>query len=365
MMGLIAVFFTISLEFLGCTTRIPDYEGLLNSPLPFLLPLLIGLTGGLAGEMIFRLFGQLVVYRTMRVKLFASMISAVFWSFAVPSIWGGRPSLYPIDFEILIWFIIGLYLAFLFWRYDLLTVIFANIIVIGVMRTLPFITSTADTVRFSGFISLGLLLIPAAPMVIGFIRKEKFRFQPDLIPGHIRRITERVRMSEELEIARQVQNRLLPKTSPAIPGFDIIGDCIPAKETGGDYFDFIELDPSKWGLVIGDVSGKGVPAAIYMTLTKGIVQSHADDFISPSDVLKKVNDLLYRTIEKDYFVSLFYSVLDVKHHTLTYARAGHDPVLHWQNTIPFSTGRMLICDSQYSRQEASHSVWRTDRSSTV
>ena len=330
-LGLIALSFWLSLEYLGCTTRIPRYEGLLNVPLPFLIPALMGLTGGLLGEMIFRLFGQLVVYRTLRVKLFASMIAAAFWSFAVPSFWGGSLSLYPIDFEILIWFIIGVVLGLLFWRYDLVTVIFANIITISVIQTLPLITSTAGSVRIQGVISICLLSLPVIPMIVGFIRREQFKFQQDLIPGHIRRITERVRMSEELEIARQVQNRLLPKDSPVLPGFEIMGACIPAKETGGDYFDFIDLGESKWGVIIGDVSGKGVPAAIYMTLTKGIVQSHADDFISPVDVLVKVNELLYRTIDRDYFVSLFYSVLDLNRNELVFARAGHNPVLHWQD----------------------------------
>jgi serine phosphatase RsbU (regulator of sigma subunit) len=79
------------------------------------------------------------------------------------------------------------------------------------------------------------------------------------------------------------------------------------------------------GIAIGDVSGKGVPAAIYMTLTKGILQSHADDTISPRLVLNKVNKLLYRNIEKNSFVSMFYAVLDIDGKTLTFARAGHNP----------------------------------------
>ena len=107
--------------------------------------------------------------------------------------------------------------------------------------------------------------------------------------------------------------------------------CIPAKETGGDYFDFIELGKNRLGIVIGDVSGKGVPAAIYMTLTKGIVQSHADDFISPKEVLLKVNQLLYKTIDRDSFVSLFYAVLDTEKKTLVYSRAGHNPVLFFRD----------------------------------
>jgi sigma-B regulation protein RsbU (phosphoserine phosphatase) len=94
---------------------------------------------------------------------------------------------------------------------------------------------------------------------------------------------------------------------------------------GGDYFDFVTLGQNKLGIAIGDVSGKGVPAAIYMTLTKGILQSHADETISPRLVLNKVNKLLYRNIEKNSFVSMFYAVLDSKAKELTFARAGHNP----------------------------------------
>ena len=332
LLGLLAVLFWVSLKHLGCTTRIPAYQAVLNVPLPFLIPVLGGISGGLLGEMIFRLFGQFVVYKTLRIKMFAAMISAAFWAFAVPSFWGVRLSLYPIDFEILIWFILGLAMSVLFWRYGLFTVFFANVVTIGVIQTLPLITSGSESVHYSGIISFAILSLPVIPMTIGFIRREQFKFRPDLIPAHIRRITERVRMSEELEIARQVQNRLLPNQSPVLPGFEIMGACIPAKETGGDYYDFIDLGKSRWGVVIGDVSGKGVPAAIYMTLTKGIVQSHADDFISPVDVLVKVNELLYKSIDKDSFVSLFYSVLDLNDNSLSFARAGHNPVLHYRGS---------------------------------
>jgi serine phosphatase RsbU (regulator of sigma subunit) len=211
-----------------------------------------------------------------------------------------------------------------------MTVITANFVTVGVFLTLPLLTSQANQVFIQGFVSLALLSLPLIIMTLGFIKRQTFTYKPDMTPNHIRRITERVRMSKELEIARQVQMRLLPKISPSVPGFEISGVCIPAKEVGGDYFDFIELGDSRLGIVIGDVSGKGVPAAIYMTLTKGIVQSHADDYISPKDVLVKVNNLLYKTIDKDSFVSLFYAVLDFKKKTLFYSRAGHNPLIHFQ-----------------------------------
>lgn len=147
----------------------------------------------------------------------------------------------------------------------------------------------------------------------------------------IRTELERERLLQELEIAHQVQVRLLPKDNPTIPGYSINGICIPAKEVGGDYYDFIDLGDSKLGIVIGDVSGKGLPAAIYMTLTKGIFLSHAEAGISPRNVLIKVNDLLKKIVEQGTFVTMFYGILDFKNNKITYARAGHEPAIYYNS----------------------------------
>jgi hypothetical protein len=328
-LGLIGSLFWVGLNYFNCTTNINGYETVVPVTFNFLIPVIIASSGSILSEMVFRLFGNLVLFRYLKSKLLAVLISAAVWSFYVPGFWGLQISIYPITYELMVWFIIGLFFGFLFWKYDILTVIFANFVTMGVMQTLPLITSEADSMFRSGLISLTLLSIPLIFMVIGFIKKKSFKYKGELIPAHIKRITERVRMSRELEIARQVQMRLLPKQSPVVPGFEISGACIPAKEVGGDYFDFIELGGSRLGIVIGDVSGKGVPAAIYMTLTKGIVQSHADNFISPVDVLTRVNDLLYKTIDRDSFVSLFYAVLDFEKKMIIYSRAGHNPVLYY------------------------------------
>lgn len=330
-LGLIGLLFWVFLHFLNCTTGFGGYYRILPLPLPFLLPVLSAIAAGLLGEMIFRLFGNLFLYKYLKMKWLSVIISAAFWAFYVPAFWGMYVSISPWPLEIIIWFIVGLFFGFLFWKFDLLTVLIANFVTLGVMHSLPLLTSHAHSIFISGLIALVFLSLPLVLMIMGFIKKETFTYQAELVPGHIKRITERVRMSKELEIARQVQMRLLPKKSPDVPGFEISGMCIPAKETGGDYFDFIELSKSRLGIVIGDVSGKGVPAAIYMTLTKGIVQSHADDFVSPQDVLIKVNKLLYQTIDKDSFVSLFYAVLDIKHKTVIYSRAGHNPVLYYRH----------------------------------
>lgn len=142
---------------------------------------------------------------------------------------------------------------------------------------------------------------------------------------------ERERMSKELEIAQELQRRLLPRSDFQLEGYDLAGICIPAEEVGGDYYDFLKLKDNKLGIVIGDVSGKGVPAAIYMTLTKGIIQACADQSASPKDVLGKVNELMYGTIERGSFMTMAYAVVDLDDMSTSVARAGHNPAIYYNH----------------------------------
>jgi len=140
---------------------------------------------------------------------------------------------------------------------------------------------------------------------------------------------DRAHLVKELEIAWDVQKSLLPGSNPAIPGFDIAADCKPAKEVGGDYYDFIVPAKDKLALIIGDVSGKGTSASFYMTLTKGYIQATIDENMTPKEILVKVNELLLNTISKKLFVTLFIALLDVKTKKVVCARAGHNPAFHF------------------------------------
>jgi serine phosphatase RsbU (regulator of sigma subunit) len=151
---------------------------------------------------------------------------------------------------------------------------------------------------------------------------------------------DRERMAKELEIAQQIQQRLFPRENPSVPGFDIAGCCIPALEVGGDYYDFIPDEEGKLGIVIGDVSGKGLPASIYMTLTKGIFQSHANEKISPHNLLSNINRFIYKSVEKNVFITLYFGVLDPKSKQFSLARAGHLPALHYQK----ETGQLKLLE---------------------
>jgi len=138
---------------------------------------------------------------------------------------------------------------------------------------------------------------------------------------------ERERMGREAKEARAIQQALLPKTSPYIPGFAISGLSVSAGEVGGDWYDFIPFSDGCLGLVLADVSGKGTAAALLMSATRGMLRSLADTCGSPGEVLGKLNRLMVEDFPAGRFVTLVYAVLDPSNRTLKYASAGHLPPL--------------------------------------
>ncbi|MBN1408547.1 MAG: SpoIIE family protein phosphatase, partial [Calditrichaceae bacterium] len=140
---------------------------------------------------------------------------------------------------------------------------------------------------------------------------------------------ERERMEKELQIAREVQRRLLPHDTPKMKNLQVDTLTITAYEVGGDYYDFFHSNNENLGLVIGDVSGKGTSAAFYMAETKGIIQSLATHYISPKDILIHTNKLLYSSMEKKSFISLLAANIDLHKKSLTFARAGHCPIIYF------------------------------------
>jgi sigma-B regulation protein RsbU (phosphoserine phosphatase) len=134
-----------------------------------------------------------------------------------------------------------------------------------------------------------------------------------------------LRMQEEMRMARKIQADLLPKSPPAIVGYDIAGTSIPAKIVGGDYFDFIRLDEHRLGICLGDVSGKGMPAALLMANVQATLRSQAISCGSPCECLARSNDLLLASTDLERYATLFYGVLDTREHSLYYCNAGHNP----------------------------------------
>jgi sigma-B regulation protein RsbU (phosphoserine phosphatase) len=129
----------------------------------------------------------------------------------------------------------------------------------------------------------------------------------------------------ELRLAARVQQRLLPAKAPEIRGYDCYGITVPSLAVGGDFHDWIELPGGNWGIAVGDVAGKGVPAAILMAGVRAALRAQAEHVYALDHILDRVNNSLAADTEPSEFVTLFYGVLDSTAHRLTYSNAGHEP----------------------------------------
>lgn len=135
-------------------------------------------------------------------------------------------------------------------------------------------------------------------------------------------------LQQELSVAARIQLSILPRTFPAFPDrkdFDIYAEIIPAREVGGDLYDFFEIDEDRIGIAIGDVSGKGVPAAIFMAVTRTLLRATALQRLSTAGCLEYVNKVLVTQSESSMFVTLFYAILNTRTGELEYTCAGHNP----------------------------------------
>ncbi len=136
---------------------------------------------------------------------------------------------------------------------------------------------------------------------------------------------EKDRLIRELNEARSVQSSLFPDWVPDIPGFEITGLCIPCREVGGDWFDYIPLDDGRLAIVLADVSGKGSGAALLMASTRSILRMFAEKEVPPGEVLSKVNHTLVKDFPKTRFVTMIYAVINAKDKSIVFANAGHPP----------------------------------------
>jgi serine phosphatase RsbU (regulator of sigma subunit) len=135
---------------------------------------------------------------------------------------------------------------------------------------------------------------------------------------------ERERVDQELATARRIQQTLLPKVIPALSGWEIATHYQPARAVGGDFYDFLPFADGRLGLVLGDVTDKGVPAALVMATTRSMLRAAALDSATPGPVLARVNDLLYADLPASMFVTCFYAILDPATGHVIYANAGQD-----------------------------------------
>ena len=152
---------------------------------------------------------------------------------------------------------------------------------------------------------------------------------------------EKKRLEEELRIARQIQMSLLPRGPLEVPGLAVTALCVPAREVGGDYYDFFPLPDGRLGVLIADVSGKGTSAALYMAELKGLVLSLSQIYSSPRQLLLETNRLIAANLDSRSFITMTYAVLDLAGGTMTYARGGHTPLIRMRGGAAGSSAEIL------------------------
>ena len=176
-----------------------------------------------------------------------------------------------------------------------------------------------------GWLSLGILLAILALIGLVALRGRRLADEQGYEPAYLARMRERERFARELEIAKGVQERFLPKATPSIRGFSLATRCVPAMEVGGDYYDFLPLPGQKWLLLLGDVSGKGVKAAFYMTLTKGVLHAIASSENDHTQILMRLNRIFGALSEPGIFLTLCAVVLEPETRKVQLLSAGHNP----------------------------------------
>lgn len=156
---------------------------------------------------------------------------------------------------------------------------------------------------------------------------ESFNVMADSVSNLLREQADKERLEEELRIARQIQMSLLPQGAVNLPGMRVAALCLPAAEVGGDYYDLLPLSPTRMGVLVADVSGKGTSAALYMAELKGLVLSLSRIYESPARLLGEANRILAANMDPRSFITMTYAVVDTERRTMRYARAGHNPII--------------------------------------
>lgn len=281
------------------------------------------------------LINQEIVFRLITISYLRKHLKSIVSIIAISALAGAFSELGAFAFktqififDLLLGFTVAALIAFLFVRYDFLTAFLAALSSQLFFEGFTLLQYGHPNYFFNGlavFILLGVLVVFA---LVAKLSKANENLELEkLSPPYVARMSERERLIRELEIARQVQLGFLPKDLPRIRGLEVASLCLPAKEVGGDYYDFVKLDENRLAIVIGDVSGKGISAAFYMTLMKGLLRAQARNEFSPRQVMVSLNELFYENVERGTFISMIYAVFDLKKRKITFARAGHNPVI--------------------------------------
>jgi len=235
----------------------------------------------------------------------------------------------PFLYEFVIMFLTGSALGYVFFKTDALTTlssifIFVLLIVHADGWVMP---ASPDAVIF--YYVAGLILTFVVFGFISIFRGSSVRQIPKYVPDYVNELAHEERIKQELQIARGVQESFLPVRTPKVKKLDLAGICIPAYETGGDYYDFIQVNEAKVAVAIGDVSGKGIQAAFYMTFIKGVLHALCREGESSISLLSKVNDLFLKNAPRGTFISLIFGIMDSETGDFLFSRAGHNPLFHF------------------------------------
>ncbi|HAY37320.1 MAG TPA: hypothetical protein DCY57_10190, partial [Bacteroidetes bacterium] len=254
---------------------------------------------------------------------------------AVLTITGAFIQVGPFPFEVsylslVVAGVVSFVLALVYVRYDIITILTA-VFVSGLFWKMSegFLISGSnawiDTLLAAIFV-LSLLVLG----IVGLMSDQTGNEVEEYVPEYVIQMAGQERVKRELEIAQEVQSFFLPQKMPVIPGLELSGMCLSATEVGGDYYDFIELDDGRMALILGDVSGKGIQAAFFMTLVKGITQTLSRLYTSPAEVMRKLNHLFYQNAPNGTFISAIYGVYDPSNRSFVFSRAGHNPAIFYQ-----------------------------------
>lgn len=221
-------------------------------------------------------------------------------------------------------FIVAIIFDQLFRRGDLLTLIFAAMSSAWAVNAMSRLVQPSQTIQADGrsAVILGIIIaIAALAIALWGSIKPYLAWEPR--PAR----AERERIQTEFDVARVAQERMLPKTAPELPGTSIASFCRPAKMVGGDLYDFVTMSDGTVGITVADVSGKGVPAALVMTITKGLLLAASDGRSDPLQTLADVNAGIHSLGHRSVFVTMLFGVFDPVKRTFEFVRAGHTPLL--------------------------------------
>ncbi len=319
-------------------TAISSKMDVINSASPFLHSLFNGLMTTIWHQWVVALFLVAFLAKILGHRFWIIAIIAVLWGVSLSVL--SDPS--PYILKVFLGLILGGVSSYLILQYDLMTALITQFTTIIGFDAIRFYHTDYPSLIGAAAGLLGILLIL---VVIALLAKRRDIHDSELqyyVPSYVNKIVERERLRRELDIARRVQLSFLPRSQPQVSGLDVASVCLPALEVGGDYYDYIVLNDHQLGVAIGDVSGKGISAAFYMTLTKGFLRSLIRSLQTPSNVLRQINRLFYENVERGHFISLIYGIFDTREKTFTFARAGHNPVI----TIRSSEGQTSrLCPS--------------------